>query len=68
MSRATEDRNRRLLRARDTIDRSYASPLEVAALARVAQGTVSTQRAAAQYVPACVEKTLRRPAEAATPR
>jgi AraC-like DNA-binding protein len=36
MSLAAEDRNRRLLRARDTIDRSYASPLEVAALARVA--------------------------------
>lgn len=36
MSRASEDRNRRLLRARDTIDRSYASPLDVAALARVA--------------------------------
>jgi AraC-like DNA-binding protein len=36
MSRATEDRNRRLLRARDTIDRSYATPLDVAALARVA--------------------------------
>lgn len=36
MSRAAEDRNRRLLRARDTIDRSYAAPLDVAALARVA--------------------------------
>jgi len=36
MSRAGEDRNRRLLRARDTIDRSYATPLDVAALARVA--------------------------------
>jgi AraC-like DNA-binding protein len=36
MSRAAEDRNRRLLRARDTIDRSYAEPLDVAALARVA--------------------------------
>ncbi len=36
MSRATEDRNRRMLRARDTIDRSYATPLDVAALARVA--------------------------------
>ncbi|MDX6654408.1 MAG: hypothetical protein QOH18_1118, partial [Solirubrobacterales bacterium] len=36
MSRSAEDRNRRLLRARDTIDRSYASPLDVAALARVA--------------------------------
>jgi AraC-like DNA-binding protein len=36
MSRAAEDRNRRLLRARDTIDRSFATPLDVAALARVA--------------------------------
>jgi AraC-like DNA-binding protein len=134
MSRATEDRNRRLLRARDTIDRSYPERLDVAALARVAQvsaahfarqfrevfgetphrylqrrrieramellrdtdrpvtevcldvgfaslGTFSrtfaavvgeppsayreralaAQRGAGQYVPACVEKTLRRP-------
>jgi AraC-like DNA-binding protein len=36
MSRAVEERNRRLLRARDTIDRSFATPLDVAALARVA--------------------------------
>src|SRR5947209_16564595 len=36
MSRATEDRNRRMLRARDTIDRSFATPLDVQALARVA--------------------------------
>lgn len=36
MSHATEDRNRRMLRARDTIDRSFAAPLDVAALARVA--------------------------------
>jgi AraC-like DNA-binding protein len=36
MSRAAEDRNRRMLRARDTIDRSFAAPLDVAALARVA--------------------------------
>jgi AraC-like DNA-binding protein len=28
--------NRRLLRARDTMDRSYAQPLDIAALARVA--------------------------------
>jgi AraC-like DNA-binding protein len=139
MSRATEDRNRRLLRARDTIDRSYATPLDVAALARVAHvspahfarqfravfgetphrylqrrrieramellrdterpvtevcldvgfvslgsfsstfsvvvgespsayraRTVATQRGARQYVPACIEKTLRRPTGAAT--
>jgi AraC-like DNA-binding protein len=39
MSRATEDRNRRMLRARDTIDRSFATPLDVAALARVAHAS-----------------------------
>ena len=36
MGRAEEDSNRRLLRARDAIDRAYADPLDVAALARVA--------------------------------
>jgi transcriptional regulator GlxA family with amidase domain len=36
MSRATEDANRRLLRARDVMDRAYAEPLDIAALARVA--------------------------------
>lgn len=36
MSRAGEERNRRLLRARDTMDRDYAKPLDVAALAGVA--------------------------------
>jgi AraC-like DNA-binding protein len=36
MSKAIEDRNRRMLRARDTIDREYASPLDIATLARVA--------------------------------
>ena len=36
MTRAVEERNRRLLRARDAIDRSFAKPLDVAALARVA--------------------------------
>lgn len=36
MSRAIEDRNRRMLRARDTMDRAFAKPLDVAALARVA--------------------------------
>jgi methylphosphotriester-DNA--protein-cysteine methyltransferase len=36
MSRAVEERNRRLLRARDAIDRTYAQPLDVATLARVA--------------------------------
>ncbi|MFH9938773.1 helix-turn-helix domain-containing protein [Streptomyces murinus] len=36
MSRTTEDTNRRMLRARDTMDRDYARPLDVPALARVA--------------------------------
>ena len=36
MSRAVEDSNRRLLRARDAMDGSYASPLDIAALARIA--------------------------------
>jgi AraC-like DNA-binding protein len=34
VSRATEDRNRRMLRARDTMDRAFAKPLDVPALAR----------------------------------
>ncbi|GAA3398633.1 AraC family transcriptional regulator [Cryptosporangium minutisporangium] len=36
MSREVEDLNRRLLRARDAIDRSYAEPLDVRAIATVA--------------------------------
>jgi AraC-like DNA-binding protein len=36
MSRAVEESNRRMLRARDAMDRAYAQPLDVAALARVA--------------------------------
>jgi AraC-like DNA-binding protein len=36
MSRAIEDRNRRMLRARDTMDRAFARPLDVPALARLA--------------------------------
>jgi AraC-like DNA-binding protein len=35
MSRAAEESNRRMLRARDAMDRSYAQPLNVAALARM---------------------------------
>lgn len=31
-----EDRNRRMLRARDTMDRAFAQPLDVPALARIA--------------------------------
>ncbi len=36
MSRAVEEQNRRLLRARDAMDRSYAQPLDIPALARIA--------------------------------
>ena len=36
MSRASEDTNRRLLRARDAMDRAYAEPLDVPTLARMA--------------------------------
>jgi len=36
VSRMIEDRNRRMLRARDTMDRAYAQPLDIPALARVA--------------------------------
>ncbi|NIH86931.1 helix-turn-helix domain-containing protein [Amycolatopsis granulosa] len=35
MSRAVEESNRRMLRARDAMDRAYARPLDVAALARM---------------------------------
>jgi len=36
MGRAIEQTNRRLLRARDAMDRAYARPLDVRALARIA--------------------------------
>lgn len=36
MSKATEDSNRRLLRARDAMDRTYAEALDVPSLARIA--------------------------------
>ena len=36
MSRTIEDRNRRMLRARDAMDRAFAQQLDVPALARVA--------------------------------
>jgi AraC-like DNA-binding protein len=35
MSRAVEESNRRLLRARDAMDRTYAQPLDVPTLARL---------------------------------
>lgn len=37
MSRAVEETNRRLLRARDAMDRTYAEPLDIPALARIAR-------------------------------
>jgi transcriptional regulator GlxA family with amidase domain len=36
MSRAVEESNRRLLRARDAMDRTYAQPLDIRALAAIA--------------------------------
>ncbi|GAA3770280.1 helix-turn-helix domain-containing protein [Micromonospora maritima] len=36
MSRATEESNRAMLRARDAMDRAYAQPLDIPALARIA--------------------------------
>ena len=36
MTQATEDLNRRLLRARDAMDRAYAEPLDIPTLARIA--------------------------------
>jgi AraC-like DNA-binding protein len=36
MSRATEETNRRMLRARDAMDRDYANPLDIEALAKIA--------------------------------
>lgn len=36
MSRVVEESNRRLLRARDAMDRAYAQPLDVPTLARIA--------------------------------
>ncbi len=36
MSRAVEEINRRMLRARDAMDRAYAEPLDIPGLARIA--------------------------------
>src|SRR5579884_3841586 len=36
VSQAVEESNRRLLRARDAMDRAYAEPLDIPALARIA--------------------------------
>jgi AraC-like DNA-binding protein len=47
MSAAVEDRNRRLLRARDRIDLAFAAPLDVPALAAVAH--VSPSHFARQF-------------------
>jgi transcriptional regulator GlxA family with amidase domain len=37
VSRDVEEQNRRLLRARDAMDRTYAEPLDVPSLARIAR-------------------------------
>jgi transcriptional regulator GlxA family with amidase domain len=37
VSRVVEEQNRRLLRARDAMDRDYAEPLDIRALAHIAQ-------------------------------
>jgi AraC-like DNA-binding protein len=47
MSRVIEDRNRRMLRTRDAMDRAFAQPLDVPALARVAH--VSTAHFSRQF-------------------
>jgi len=39
VSRAVEETNRRMLRARDAIDRTYAQPLDIPALARIAHAS-----------------------------
>jgi len=39
MLRGTEERNRRMLRARDAMDRAFAQPLDIPALARVAHSS-----------------------------
>jgi AraC-like DNA-binding protein len=39
MLRGAEERNRRILRARDAMDRSFAQPLDVPALARLAHSS-----------------------------
>jgi transcriptional regulator GlxA family with amidase domain len=36
VSRGAEESNRRMLRVRDTMDRTYAQPLDIASLARIA--------------------------------
>jgi AraC-like DNA-binding protein len=41
MTRAAEDVNRRLLRARDAMDRAYAEPLDIPAIAAVAHVSAS---------------------------
>jgi transcriptional regulator GlxA family with amidase domain len=47
MSRAIEDRNRRMLRTRDMMDHAFAQPLDVPALARLAH--VSTAHFSRQF-------------------
>lgn len=47
MSRLIEDRNRRMLRARDAMDREYARPLDIPSLARLTH--VSTAHFSRQF-------------------
>ena len=41
MSREAEEQNRRLLRARDAMDRAYAEPLDIRAIAAVAHSSAA---------------------------
>jgi AraC-like DNA-binding protein len=41
VTRAVEELNRRMLRARDAIDRAYAQPLDIPSLARIAHVSVA---------------------------
>src|SRR5438270_7980802 len=67
MSRAVEEVNRRMLRARDAMDRAYAEPLDLPTLARIANVSeahfIRTFRATFGETPH--RYTQRRPAEGA---
>jgi hypothetical protein len=54
MSRAVEESNRRMLRARDAMDRDYAKPLDIPTLARIGAADL-------RAVPACFAKAWTRP-------
>jgi hypothetical protein len=65
VSREAEDLNRRLLRARDAMDRAYAEPLDVRAVGetpsayRMGNGPI--------VAPHCVQLAAMRPRSATTP-